>query len=371
MADIIIIRDADEETINRIMNNQMEHGKGRLFHNKARESVDIEEKVEEKTIKEKKYVKMQKFVPNKFIKWTKKEDKILRENYSKKDEKINYKSLTSVLPERTIGAIIHRAWELKITNPHRKRAGYKRKKKEQTMLKSKWAKWTAQEDNILREQYKPEGRINWKEIRKQMPHRTKGSIMVRACQLKITNKNRLWGKKATRKARKNPLTTKKTPAYNGLSFNAFKKTETQKQEDFIKKRSTSYQKQGHNEQDSRRMAMTDYQNFKGHKQTTAYTPTNQQKKATIIDDFPEFESIDKQWQPLIEGIVKHIIANKGSKLSYLNTRDILDVSSGKQWHDFVAEFMIKSNIISEYFNVQNKFRHQRTNEGFDIITYES
>jgi hypothetical protein len=120
------------------------------------------------------------------------------------------------------------------------------------------------------------------------------------------------------------------------------------------------------------MAMTDWQAQKGHKQitTTTYKPTTQQKKAVVPENFPEFESVARDFQALIEGITRHIIANKSSKLSYLNTKDILDISDGRQWHDFVAEFMTKSNQICEYFNVQNKFKHLREQEKYDIIIYE-
>jgi hypothetical protein len=120
------------------------------------------------------------------------------------------------------------------------------------------------------------------------------------------------------------------------------------------------------------MAMTDWQAQKGHKQitTTTYKPTTQQKKANVPENFPEFETINRDFGTLLEGVIKHIVANSGSKLTYLNSKDVFDLHSGMEWHNFVVEFMSKSQQICEYFNIPNHFKHIR-NGDFDIITYES
>lgn len=48
---------------------------------------------------------------------------------------------------------------------------------------------------------------------------------------------------------------------------------------------------------------------------------------------------------------------------------MVDVIDGRQWHNFVVEFLAKSNKMAEYFNVPNKFKHIRQGE-FDLIQYD-
>ena len=205
-----------------------------------------------------------------------------------------------------------------------------------------------------------------------MPHRTKGSIMVRACELGITNKNRHRAKHYKKK-----LNTAKTKRIvpreqieKGLNgIRAYWK--------YIKARKQAYIEAGYKPKIAIGMAKTDWAKKQMGQPQALPTTTNEQSststktKVSIPDKFPSFENVEKQFEPLVESITKHIIANKGSKLSFPNTKDILDISNGREWHNFVAEFMIKSPKIAEYFNVPNKFKHIRDNEKYDIIIYDA
>ena len=367
MVDIIIIKDADEKTIRDILGSKLpEAGRDdpEKPEQKPKKIVDIEQKVDKKTEQ-----KTTRRVGN----WTKREDRILKKHYAKKDNQIDFELLTSILPNRTRGAIIHRAYELKLTNSHRKR-NYTHRKSKKEMTKTithqaKHSKWTKQEDNILRENYSKEGVVKISRIRKLMPHRTKGAIMVRACQLKITNNHRHRSKHYKKKIKtaKPKRIVPREQIEKGLNgIREYWK--------YIKARKQSYIEAGYKTKIATGMAKTDWAKKSNAVVGAIITPTPKNSTSTknnsIPDKFPSFENVEKQFEPLVESITKHIIANKGSKLSYPNTKDILDISNGREWHNFVAEFMIKSNLIAEYFNVPNKFKHIRDNDRYDIIIYD-
>jgi len=370
MVDIIIIRDADEKTIREILGNKLPEAGIEDQQQETKKSVDIEQKVDKKTEQ-----KTTRRVGN----WTKREDRILKKHYAKKDNALDFELLTGILPHRTKGAIIHRAYELKITNSHRKRNFHHRKSKKvwtrMIIPQSKHSKWTKQEDDILREQYGQEGRVKISRIRKLMPHRTKGSIMVRACQLKITNRNRHISKHYKKKVK--TTKTKRIVPRETIEKGLNGIREYWK---YVKARKQAYIEAGYKPKNATKMAKNDWASKKmGQTIYSAFTtPTTKitqnstnNKKVDIMEKFPSFENVDKQFEPLVESITKHIIANKGSKLSYPNTKDTLDISNGREWHNFVAEFMIKSQAIAEYFNVPNKFKHIRDNEKYDIIIYDA
>lgn len=376
MVDVIIIKDADEETIKRILNGKKTTSEqetsekiplSKIFgvkkQEQAEQEIEPEPDLTEKIINKGRPKKFIPFKGNHKIVWAKSELKTLKQYYIKGNP--DWKLLQQLLPNRTESAIKWKASQLKICKKYSKKQVEKQNDKPK-----KGSQWTKEEDDILRENYSKEDRVKISKIRKLMPHRTKGSIMVRACELKITNKNRhraKYHKKTQKKedGRKHRIVPRSQIEAGLKGIKKYHK--------FTKERSTYYQKTGYNEPDSRRMAMAEWHKFKGHEQiqTTAYKPTPEQKKAVVPENFPEFDSISHDFQALIEGITKHIIANKGTKLSYPNTKDILDISDGRDWHDFVAEFMTKSKAICDYFNVLNKFKHIREQDKYDVIIYDS
>jgi hypothetical protein len=368
MVDIIIIKDADEKTIRDILGSKLPEAGRDDQSPETIKSVDIEQKVDKKPEQ-----KTTRRVGN----WTKREDRILKKHYAKKDNALDFELLTSILPNRTKGAIIHRAYELKLTNRYRKRAGYKHHNKPQKksmpiipIKQAKWSEWTKAEDDILRENYGQEGRVKISRIRKLMPHRTKGSIMVRACQLKITNRNRHRSKHYKKKVQtaKPKRIVPREQIEAGLNgIREYWK--------YIKARKQAYIEAGYKTKIATGMAKTDWAKKKNGQPQALPQKTNEQtptstKTSSIPEKFPSFENVDKQFEPLVESITKHIIANKGSKLTFLNTRDILDVTDGRQWYNFVVEFMLKSQLISEYFNVPNKFKHIKDGK-YDLIIYDN
>jgi len=368
MTDIIIIREADEETIRRIL---------------AKEKYVPAPEQSKKEDKQKKDVPKTKNTSK--IVWTKKEILILKTYYTAGNP--NWTLLKQLLPDRTRNAIQWRAFDLGLSKKHKQKFESKKRKYtrkiEEKVEKSKGffgvknSIWTKKEDKIVKENYSASGKINWKTFRQLLPHRTKGSIQVRACYLKITNRNRLHAK--PKKHKKIDGRKRKHRIVPRYQIEAGLKA-IDKYHKFTKERSIYYQKAGYNEPDSRRIAIADWHRQKGHTQIPTQpslepmpivTAETTKTKAVVPENFPTFESISKDFNTLLESIVKHIVANKGSKLNFLNTKDILDVQDGKQWHNFVAEFMTKSQMIADYFNVPNKFKHLRTNEGYDVLIYES
>lgn len=419
MTDIIIIKDADEDTIKRILNGKKTETttskpegkpeKEKLPKEKAfvpyKNSKAKWTKKELKTLKtyytkgEPDWELLKQLLPNRtesamkwrasslglsktqkghkknketienpaWTVWTKKEIRILKKYYPHKGKRIDWKLITSLLPNRTKSSIMKRVSVLGISNKYRKlkieKAQIEVRKSSET---KKGSVWTNQEEQILKDNYSQKGKVNWKTLQKLLPNRTKASISMRASELKVTQKHRTWKQQKKVDGRKNRI----VPRYQieaGLKA-------IDKYHKFTKERSITYQKNGYNEPDSRRMAIADWHK-QGHTQiqtqpTTEYKPTTQQIKAKVPENFPEFETISHDFNTLLEGITKHIVGNQGTKLTFLNTRDILDIENGRAWHNFVMEFMVKSPQIAEYFNVPNKFKHIR-NGDFDIIIYES
>jgi len=318
------------------------------------------------TITTKKAKKWEKCVPQQKRKyWTKEEDNIIKEIYPSTG-KIDWKQILNLLPNRSKGTISVRASTLKITNKHR--TGLK-KRERYTLTQDKRRKWTKKEINTLKKIYSQNNKkIDWEEISKALPNRSKMTIFRHACDLELTNRHRKRNYKQQKKDKQISTKKRKAPTgyIKGLTiFEAYRK--------FVKERTANYGKAGYDEQTARRLSIADWHKQK-HPQTpynqpTTKTQTTNQKAVNIIENFPNFETINKDFMPILETMLKHLIANK-TKMSYLNTKDYLDVSSGRQWHEFVTEIMLKSNQIAEYFNVPNHFRHLRTSEGFDLISYE-
>jgi hypothetical protein len=399
MARIIIIEDADEETIRRILHEENTESKNK--------SID-----ERKTLIEKNYpTKKEKPTNHKGGSngrpvWTKKEDKILKVFYKGK-ERIDWNELLKALPRRAKLSIMSRAWVIGATNNNRSKNSKKNSNtttkvdeekgivkvdKKTHSTKAKWLQWTKEEIQTLKDEYPLKGGfINWKRMKKLLPNRTKETIYNRACTLKLTSQQRKKEPSPKREEKEIPQ-KKGKPEKESFNFNKPEvKKKVEEYQKFMVKRKASYGIYGHNEHDAFRMALTDWARFKKgqniiqleqnkpsnySQQTTTITEQPSTPKPmvsqtyTIIENFPTFETISKDFNTLIESLTKHIIANKGAKLSYLQVKDVLDIEDGRKWHDFVAEFMTKSGIISDYFNVPNKFKHLREMEKYDIIVYE-
>ena len=85
--------------------------------------------------------------------------------------------------------------------------------------------------------------------------------------------------------------------------------------------------------------------------------------------FLKFESVNSQYDTILQGIINNVIKNKG-EIKYNDVNYSLDIKDIYLWHDFIAEFMSKSHLISAYFNVENKFKHNRVGR-YDTISYGS
>lgn len=316
MVDVIIIRNADEETIKRILKT------GRAIEDEK--EIDYDEKiVDEKptiTIDDRKKLmetnwKQKIITPTKRLNhWTEQENELIKECYTKNsDGRIDWKILLETLTNRTKDSITHHAAHIGLANRHRKRTFTNRPNRKSSIKP------------IIMSNNKIDGR----------------------------GKKRIFSDEDRKKAL--------------LGRNKYT--------DFMKKRVNEYENYGSNKSDAYHLSLTDWKRFKkGEKIITIATTTNKQitpkKEVKIIEEFPTFQTINKEFGILIENMAKHIIANKGSRLNYLNTKEILDIENGRVWHDFVVEFLAKSNKIAEYFNVPNKFKHVRTNDGYDLIEYD-
>jgi len=112
---------------------------------------------------------------------------------------------------------------------------------------------------------------------------------------------------------------------------------------------------------------SDEWNTQGFKKNVINAEDNAEEKKS--KPFLKFESINSQYDVILQGIIKNVIKNKG-EIKYNDVNYSLDIKDIYLWHDFIAEFMSKSHLISAYFNVENKFKHNRVGR-YDTISYGS
>jgi len=95
-----------------------------------------------------------------------------------------------------------------------------------------------------------------------------------------------------------------------------------------------------------------------------------QKAPLLKDNFPEFVEVKEEYLHILESIVKNMIANT-SNITYLNEGYMIGIEDGSTWKNFVVGFLAKSNDISNYFSVPNKFHHISVGKGFkfDALRY--
>ena len=74
-------------------------------------------------------------------------------------------------------------------------------------------------------------------------------------------------------------------------------------------------------------------------------------------DFPQFNTLSKEYNLILKGIVERCILNPAQCSISLNLEGrIIGIMDYMTWKDFVSEFMMKSKTISQHFGVPNKFR---------------
>lgn len=93
------------------------------------------------------------------------------------------------------------------------------------------------------------------------------------------------------------------------------------------------------------------------------------KKSTYIENFPTFESIDKNYIPILEGMIKNVLANNGN-LNYLSDGWALGITDGNKWRDLVEEFANKQEQIKEYFGINGIFTITKLHGKYHVIRYE-
>jgi len=144
MTDIIIIKNADEETIRRILKEQNQETKDDEATPPISRSLEERKKLITKNLK----TETTKNKRGMGYYWNKTEDKIIKTAYTnREDGRIDWEMLKKELPLRTAGSIMRHARDMKVTNKHRKHKGYKHKGEDKRHL------WNKKEDAIVKETY--------------------------------------------------------------------------------------------------------------------------------------------------------------------------------------------------------------------------
>ena len=187
-------------------------------------------------------------------------------------------------------------------------------KTQKTKRKYTFEQWTKEEVNILKEAYKKD--FDMEDLLKALPKRTEKNVSYKA-------------------------------NYLGLKRKTTKKKQLEEYVLFVKEKKGQYEKQGMFPDVAKKLAINDWHKYKEKGQTSITEAKSivkipvTKKKIDIPETFPEFTYIEKDFLPILETATRHIIANKGTKLGFLNCRDSLNIIDGRQWYNFVAEFMKK------------------------------
>lgn len=100
--------------------------------------------------------------------------------------------------------------------------------------------------------------------------------------------------------------------------------------------------------------------------TTMINKANSKK--FIVTEFPEFLYISRQYDRILESMLKHIIANGGS-LNLNPDGFMLGLEDGNLWREFCLEIERKSESLRKYFNVTGRFIIQMQNGKYHTIVY--
>lgn len=205
--------------------------------------------------------------------------------------------------------------------------------------------WTAEQDKIIKEEYSKDLSvpIDYELLQVKMPERSRKQIQDRAHTLGVADKGR--------SRRGSSTFYKKRPN----EFSAFK---SQRVKELIK--------HGANYFDAMKQANNEWTKMHG-KQKVFVKPA---EEVSIVENFPKFSLLSSGFETVLESLVRNLIAN-GGKISFPNAGYSLGIEDGSHWRDFVAEFISKTPTISAYFGVQNKFKHEKENDTYDIITYKN
>lgn len=101
--------------------------------------------------------------------------------------------------------------------------------------------------------------------------------------------------------------------------------------------------------------------------------TPDKTKGFTLDEFPKFDRISGNSLVVLESMFRHMIGTQGKLNYYATTASItLDNQanwSGYIWHDFVAETLLKSQKIIDYFNAKGKIERFVDTKGHEYLQY--
>lgn len=98
------------------------------------------------------------------------------------------------------------------------------------------------------------------------------------------------------------------------------------------------------------------------------------EKIVFVEEFPYIFPVKQESMNELKNLIHHMIGNNG-RIKYFDVKGVAQINpevaiewNGRLFHEFVIEFLRKSKIIADYFNVPNKFKHILDN-GYDCIVY--
>ena len=97
------------------------------------------------------------------------------------------------------------------------------------------------------------------------------------------------------------------------------------------------------------------------------------KTKNVPKQLPLVYPIKKGNGRLLENVIRNMLGSANKKMTYYDVRWI-ETEPGVEWNesswsDFTADFMSKSDMISRYFGVKNKFKQVIDDRGYRVIIY--
>jgi len=89
----------------------------------------------------------------------------------------------------------------------------------------------------------------------------------------------------------------------------------------------------------------------------------------VPPEFPNFATVDIKYLSILENVLKHIIANKGS-MSFFTEGFMIGIEDGNIWREFCLELERKQDLIKKYFNVSGRLVIKMVGRGYHTVLYE-
>jgi len=206
--------------------------------------------------------------------------------------------------------------------------------------------WSKEEEDLLRKNITGSDEIPWSSLATFLPSRTKSAVYNKIFDLGLANRGRYYIKNKTKNVSVENVRVK----YGG-NIIRFR---------FMNNRASYYMKQYNW---SRSKALTQASSDWNNNKSMGYTD---EKKV-----FPEIGLVAVDGLEYLEGVIKNCIENENKCINYSDVSFLPLINKFEWnfniWKDFCQEFMIKSQLVCDYLNIENIFKIVGVGDNVKIV----